>query len=81
MVLGKLQILNGKKAVCFPGFENYLKGADIKEVPYIVDDKIITSRGVGTALLFSLEIVKIFKGEELANQLKKAMLVSSDYHF
>lgn len=81
MVLGKLEILNGKKAVCFPGFENYLKGADIKDVPYVIDDKIITGRGVGTALLFSLEIVKVFKGEELANQLKKAMLVSSDYHF
>ena len=79
MVLGNLKILNGKKAVCFPGFENYLKGALIGDSPYIVDDKIITGRGVGTALLFSLEIVRILKGEELANQLKKAMLVSSDY--
>ena len=80
LVLGNLEILNGKKAVCFPGFENYLKGAEIEDVPYIIDDKIITGRGVGTALLFSLEIVRVFKGDELASKLMKAMLVSSDYH-
>lgn len=81
MVLGNLKILNGKKSVCYPGFENYLKGAEIEYFPYIVDDKIITGRGVGSALLFSLEIVRILKGEEMAIQLKNAMLVSSDYRF
>ncbi|MEI6141600.1 MAG: DJ-1 family glyoxalase III [Mariniphaga sp.] len=80
MVLGNLEILNGKKAVCYPGFEKYLKGAILETEPFIVDDKIITGRGVGVALLFSLEIVRIFKGEELANQLRKALLVDSINH-
>jgi 4-methyl-5(b-hydroxyethyl)-thiazole monophosphate biosynthesis len=79
MVLGNLEILNGKNAVCYPGFEKYLTGAILDTSPYIVDDKIITGRGVGAALLFSLEIVRIFKGEELANQLGKAMLVNDQY--
>ena len=77
MVLGKLEILNGKNAVCYPGFEKYLTGAILDTVTYRVDDKIITGRGVGAALLFSLEIVRIFKGEELSNQLGKAMLVDN----
>ena len=28
MVLGKLGLLKGKKATCYPGFEQYLEGAD-----------------------------------------------------
>lgn len=75
LVLGNLGILNGKKAVCYPGFETYLRGAKVLSVPYIVDNKIITGRGIGAALQFSLEIVRILKGSESAEQLRKAMLV------
>ena len=75
IVFGNLGILKGKRAVCYPGYEAHLLGAEVKNVPYIVDNKIITGRGVGAALQFSLEIVRILKGEESALQLRKAMLV------
>lgn len=75
LVLGNLGILNGKRAVCYPGYEAYLLGAEISIAPYMVDKKIITGRGVGTALQFSLEIVRILIGEERSLQLQKAMLV------
>ena len=75
LVLGNLGILNGKKAVCYPGFETYLRGAKVLDVPYIVDNNIITGRGIGAALQFSLEIVRILKGSVNAEQLRKAMLV------
>lgn len=75
IVFGNLGILNGKKAVCYPGYETHLIGADVQSVPYIVDDMIITGRGVGAALQFSLEIVRILIGEERAIQLQKAMLI------
>lgn len=75
IVFGNLGILNGKKAVCYPGYEIQLLGADVQSVPYIVDDMVITGRGVGAALQFSLEIVRLTIGEERALQLQKAMLI------
>ncbi len=75
IVFGNIGILQGKRAVCYPGYETHLIGADVQSNPYIVDGKIITGRGVGAALQFSLEIVRILKGEESAIHLRKAMLV------
>ena len=75
LVLGNLGILKGRKAVCYPGFENYLDGADIVFTPFISADNVITGRGVGAALQFSLEIVRRLKGEEMAEKLRKGMLI------
>ncbi len=75
LVLGNLGILNGRKAVCYPGFESYLNGADIVSTPIISADNVITGRGVGAALQFSLEIVRKLKGEEMAEKLRKGMLI------
>jgi protein deglycase len=75
MVFGKLGILKGKNVACFPGFEGYLEGANIKLVPVVKDKNIITGRGPGVAFHFAFEIVRLFKDEETASKLKKSMLV------
>jgi 4-methyl-5(b-hydroxyethyl)-thiazole monophosphate biosynthesis len=75
MVLGDIGILKGKRAVCYPGYEAHLIGAEVLSDPYVVDGKIITGRGVGAALKFSLELVRILVGEECSVQLSKAMLI------
>jgi len=75
IVFGNLGILNGRKAVCYPGFETQLTGAEVLTLPFVVDNHILSGRGVGAALQFSLEIVRIFKGEELALKLRQAMLL------
>jgi 4-methyl-5(b-hydroxyethyl)-thiazole monophosphate biosynthesis len=75
IVFGNMGILKGKRAVCYPGYENHLIGAKIDTVSYVSDGNVITGRGVGAALEFSLEIVRIMVGEECALQLRKSMLV------
>lgn len=75
IILGDLGILHGVKAVCYPGYEGRLKGAVLKESPFVTDQTIITGRGAGVALHFSLEIVRILKGDQLALKLKNGMLV------
>jgi 4-methyl-5(b-hydroxyethyl)-thiazole monophosphate biosynthesis len=75
LVFGNMGILKGRKVVCYPGFEEHLSGAEIFNEPFMTDNMMITGRGVGAALQFSLEIVKILVGAERALQLKKAMLV------
>lgn len=74
-VLGRINILNGKKAICYPGFESYLIGAKITNEPFVKDGNIITSKGVGTALQFALSIVSYLKDEQTANEIKKNIIL------
>ena len=76
-VLGVNGLLNGKEAVCFPGFEEQLIGAEILEQPFVTSHNITTSRGPATAMKFALEIVTRIAGVEKANTLAKGMLVNS----
>lgn len=76
-VLGELGVLEGKTATCYPGYENHLKGATITEEPAVQSGTIITGRGVGTALEFSLKIVEMFKGSQVAEKLKTQMLIKN----
>ena len=75
MVLGNLGILKGKNVVCYPGFESYLEGANVKQASVVKDGQIITGRGPGVALQFALEIVNLLKDEGTALKLKKSMVV------
>lgn len=73
-ILGDMGLLNGKEAICYPGFEDRLKGAKISGSRVIRDGKIITAAGMGVALDLGLELVSIFCGEEKAKELKKAVI-------
>ena len=64
MVLGKRGYLVGKKAVCFPGFEGYLEGAELCDADAVRDGQIVTSRCMGTAMSFALELVECLYGAE-----------------
>ena len=70
-VYGNLGILNGKKATCYPGFEGELKGATVVADRVVTDGNITTSRGMGTTIDLGLEIVKLYKGQEYADDLGK----------
>ena len=73
-ILGKRGILKGKRAVCYPGFENQLLGATIENKGVVRDGKIITSRAMGSAHDFALEIVEALCGKEMRQKLKEAVL-------
>ncbi len=73
-VLGHKGLLKGKKAVCFPGFEEQLLGAEISSEAVVTDGNIITACGAGAALKFGFEIVKYIQGEAAAEHFKRAML-------
>ncbi len=74
MILGGLDLLKGKQAVCYPGFEKFLVGADVLDQKVVASGNIITARGPGTAIDFGLKIVEHLLGSELAEQLRKAMI-------
>lgn len=74
MVYGKMGLLQGERAICYPGVETELKGAEIVKEEVVVSGKFITSMGPGTAMAFGYKIVEILQGKESADKLKKAMI-------
>ena len=68
-VLGSIGVLNGKKVVCYPGFESALTGAKVLSVPAVRDGNIITARGAGAALEFSYELISALIGVNAAEKL------------
>jgi 4-methyl-5(b-hydroxyethyl)-thiazole monophosphate biosynthesis len=75
LVYGNLGILKGRQAVCYPGFEQYLKGAEVLLIPVVDSGNIITSRGPGTAIQFALKIVEKTLSAEKAEIVASQMLV------
>ena len=73
-VLGGLGLLEGRRAVCYPGLEGRLTGALRSSERVCVDGRIITSRGPGTTSEFALTLVEILKGRQSADALRKGML-------
>ena len=65
-ILGRRGLLQGKQAVCYPGFETALIGADISEKAVITDGQFTTARGAGVAIDFALELVRILTDEQTA---------------
>ena len=73
MILGDLGLLKGKKATCFPGFEDNLTGAELSSDFVVTDGNIITGKGAGAALMFGAAIADYFKegtGKRLLKQVQ-----------
>lgn len=73
-VLGQAGLLNGKHATSYPGFEPKLTGAVTSENPVVQDGNVITSRGMGTAIAFALEIVSYFTDKKTADKLAESII-------
>lgn len=68
-ILGHLGFLKNRKATCYPGFEKDLIDAIHVTSPVVVDEHIITSRGLGTAVDFSGELIALLKGRDTSDQI------------
>lgn len=73
-VFGRLGLLQGKKATCYPGFERYLKGASTLPDKVVVDGKIITAKGMGCAIQFGLAIISALKGKKEADLIADSIM-------
>jgi 4-methyl-5(b-hydroxyethyl)-thiazole monophosphate biosynthesis len=76
MVLGKMGLLKGRKAICYPGFEQYLTGAKIVNQSVVIDGNFITGRGPGSAFDFALAIVEFCEGKEKVAELVQSMCIN-----
>ena len=65
LVLGRRGLLEGRRATCFPGFEEELRGAKISDADFVTDGNITTGRGMEYSLPFAKELVRIIQENEI----------------
>ncbi len=75
-VLATAGLLDGRKATSYPGA---LAGMDLPRVNLLQervvnDDRVITSRGPGTAMDFALELVELLAGKVKRDEVEKGLV-------
>lgn len=73
LILGRRGLLEGRRATCYPGFEDELTGAIEIGGKVIRDGKIITATGMGVAMEFGLELIRVLIDPETADKIKEAI--------
>ncbi len=73
-ILGNLGLLNGRRAICYPGNEEHLKGAEIAAgEKAVIDKRCITARGMGAAVEFGAALIEVLEGKDKAEEILKAI--------
>jgi 4-methyl-5(b-hydroxyethyl)-thiazole monophosphate biosynthesis len=74
-VLGEAGLLKGKVATSFPGFVDRmnLPGTTFSNEPVVKDGKVMTSRGPGTAMDFSLELIETLAGRARRDEVEAGL--------
>lgn len=75
-ILGHKGMLKGRKAVCFPGFESELEGAELSDSFVVTDGNIITAKGMGSAVKFGIAIGSAFVGEAKMKKIEESLQCS-----
>jgi len=74
-LLASAGLICGKQVTSHPSVKSEVASAShYSDKRVVVDGKIVTSRGPGTAMEFALKLVEILAGTEKVNELKQAML-------
>lgn len=76
-VFGELGFLEGRVATCYPGFEEKLKGAVVCAAKLAVDGKVITAKGMGAAIDFSLKLIEQLLDRETAEKISSDIIYST----
>ena len=73
-LLGRWGLLEGRKAICYPGLEEQLTGAQVQTAPgEIKDGKIITGRAAGSAFDFGAELIEALLDRAVADKVLEAI--------
>lgn len=76
LVFGRRGLLNGKRATCYPGFENELVGAICTDEGVVTDGQITTAKAMGVALDFAKELVALAVSAEASKKISDGIYES-----
>lgn len=73
-VFADLGFLKGRKATSYPSFMERLTGAETVELPVVTDGNVTTSRGLGTAVPFALNLIAQLMGQAKADEVADSIV-------
>lgn len=76
-ILAQQGLLDGKPATSHPSVREEMESTDYREDPVVQSENVITSRGPGTAIPFSLRLVSELVNSETSFQMAEQM----EFHF
>jgi 4-methyl-5(b-hydroxyethyl)-thiazole monophosphate biosynthesis len=76
MALAAAGLLNGRQVTGYPGVVDRLElpGTVYLTQPVVVDGRVVTSRGPGTAMDFALALVELLVGRAVRDQVEAALV-------
>ncbi|CAI9088783.1 OLC1v1023208C2 [Oldenlandia corymbosa var. corymbosa] len=80
VALGSWGLLKGKKATCYPSFMEQLSStANATESIVEKDEKVVTSRGPGTAMEYAVALVEQLFGKEKADEVSGPLVMRPNH--
>lgn len=74
-VLAGLGLMEGRRATCYPGMENMMRGAVMVPEKTVTDGNIITGQAPGAAFVFALELIRTLLGNEAAEKVAEGIVL------
>lgn len=69
-VLGKMNLLDGRRATCYPTFQGDLAHSIITGKKVEHDDIFITAEGMGVSFEFGYKLIEVLYGSSMADKIK-----------
>jgi len=68
-------LLNGRRATAYPGVLQALElpNTELSDAPVVRDGRVITSKGPGTAMDFTLELVQLLRGDAVRDEVLEGL--------
>lgn len=77
LVLGVAGVLAGRRYTCYPGCQDEIADGEYVNARVVQDGNLLTSQGPGTAVEFSLALVRMLAGDAMAEQVAKGLIWNS----
>jgi 4-methyl-5(b-hydroxyethyl)-thiazole monophosphate biosynthesis len=75
-VLAAAGLLDGRRATHYPGAVDRGRYPQVAftDEPVVVDDRLVTSRGPGTAIDFALTLIELLRGRAVRDQVERGLV-------